>query len=66
MILVFLLICILQNRAPLQTIFLIGAVPTGVALLFSTVSGALAIALPRDDRMLRLRRAVHRDGNRPR
>lgn len=60
-VLVFLLIFILQNRAPVQINFLswAGSLPTGVALLFSAVAGALLVALPASARMLQLRRATH-------
>lgn len=59
-VLVFLLIFILQNRAPVQINFLswAGALPTGVALLFSAVAGALLVALPAGARILQLRRAT--------
>jgi lipopolysaccharide assembly protein A len=62
-VLVFLLIFILQNRAPVQINFLTwaGALPTGVALLFAAVAGALLVALPGSARMLQLRRAAHHD-----
>lgn len=67
-VLVLLLIFILQNRASVEISFLswTGVLPTGIALLLSAVAGALAVALPGSARMLQLRRAVHRDGDRPR
>jgi lipopolysaccharide assembly protein A len=62
-VLVFLLIFILQNRVPVQINFLAwtGALPTGIALLFSAVAGALLVALPGSARMLQLRRAARHD-----
>ena len=67
-VLVLLLIFIMQNRASMEISFLTwtGALPAGVALLLSAVAGALAVALPGSARMLQLRRAVHRGGDRPR
>jgi uncharacterized integral membrane protein len=65
-VLIFLLIFILQNRAPVQIIFLswTGALPTGVALLFAAIAGMLLVALPGAARMLQLRRAAHKGTDR--
>ena len=64
--LIFLLIFILQNSAPVQIIFLnwTGALPTGVALLFAAIAGVLLVALPGAARMLQLRRAAPSDRDR--
>jgi len=65
-VLIFLLIFILQNSAPVQIIFLswTGALPTGVALLFAAIAGVLLVALPGAARMLQLRRAAQGDRDR--
>lgn len=61
-VLVFLLIFILQNRAPALISFLgwSGSAPTGVALLFAAMAGVLLVAIPGTVRMLQLRRAAAR------
>jgi lipopolysaccharide assembly protein A len=66
-VLVFLLVFILQNGAPVQIAFLgwTGALPTGVALLFAAVAGVLLVAIPGSVRMLQLRRAASGDRARP-
>lgn len=63
-VLIFLLIFILQNPSPVQITFLgwIGALPTGVALLFAAIAGVLLVAIPGSVRILQLRRAAARDG----
>jgi lipopolysaccharide assembly protein A len=59
-VLLLLLIFILQNRTPVQIVFLAwtGALPTGVALLFAAIAGVLLVALPGTARMFQLRRAA--------
>jgi putative membrane protein len=59
-VLVFLLVFILQNSAPVQITFLgwTGALPTGVALLFAAIAGVLLVAIPGSVRILQLRRAA--------
>lgn len=66
-VLVFLLVFILQNSAPVQITFLgwTGALPTGVALLFAAVAGVLLVAIPGSVRILQLRRAASGDRARP-
>jgi uncharacterized integral membrane protein len=66
-VLVFLLVFILQNGAPVQITFLgwTGALPTGVALLFAAVAGVLLVALPGSVRILQLRRVASEDRARP-
>jgi putative membrane protein len=62
-VLVFLLVFILQNGAPVQIAFLgwTGALPTGVALLFAAIAGVLLVALPGSVRILQVRRAASGD-----
>ena len=59
-VLVFLLVFILQNSAPVHITFLgwAGALPTGVALLFAAIAGVLLVAIPGSVRILQLRRAA--------
>lgn len=66
-VLVFLLVFILQNGAPVQIAFLgwTGTLPTGVALLFAAVAGVLLVAIPGSVRILQLRRAASGDRARP-
>jgi uncharacterized integral membrane protein len=66
-VLIFLLIFILQNRAPVQINFLgwAGALPTGVALLFAAIAGLLLVAIPASVQILQLSRAS-RSGDRGR
>lgn len=61
-VLVFLLVFILQNPAPVQIRFLVfaGQLPVGVALLLAAVAGVLLVAIPGALRILQLRRAVRR------
>jgi uncharacterized integral membrane protein len=61
-VLLFLLIFILQNNAPVQINFLAasGTLPTGVALLFAAIAGLLLVAIPGGLRILQLRRAARR------
>jgi uncharacterized integral membrane protein len=65
-VLVFLLIFILQNGHPAQINFLAwtGTLPTGVGLLFAAVAGVLLVAIPGIVRILQLRRAAVRRGDR--
>ena len=66
-VLLFLLIFILQNNAPVQINFLAwtGTLPTGVALLLAAIAGLLLVAIPGGLRILQLRRAAQRGGRRP-
>ena len=61
-VLLFLLIFILQNNAPVQINFLAatGTLPTGVALLLAAIAGLLLVAIPGGLRILQLRRAARR------
>jgi uncharacterized integral membrane protein len=66
-VLIFLLIFILQNRALVQITFLgwTGALPAGVALLFAAVAGLLSVAIPGSIRIVQLRHTAataHRAG----
>jgi uncharacterized integral membrane protein len=65
-VLLFLLIFILQNNAPVQINFLVwtGTLPTGVALLLGAIAGLLLVAIPGGLRILQLRRAAQRGGRR--
>lgn len=62
LVLLFLLIFILQNNAPVQINFLAftGTLPTGVALLLAAIAGLLLVAIPGGLRILQLRRAARR------
>ena len=62
LVLLFLLIFILQNSAPVRINFLAasGNLPTGVALLFAAIAGLLLVAIPGGLRILQLRRAARR------
>jgi uncharacterized integral membrane protein len=62
LVLLFLLIFILQNTAPVQITFLglSGTLPTGVALLLAAIAGLLLVAIPGGLRILQLRRAARR------
>lgn len=64
LVLIFLLIFILQNGAPVDISFLgwTGTLPTGVALLLAAVAGLLLVAIPGSARILQLRRAARRRG----
>jgi lipopolysaccharide assembly protein A len=66
LMLIFLLVFILQNRAPVPINFLgwTGTLPTGVALLFAAIAGMLLVAIPGSFRILQLRRAA-REGRGP-
>lgn len=63
-VLLFLLIFVLQNNAPMQVNFLVwsGMLPAGVALLLSAVAGLLLVAIPGGLRILQLRRAAKHGG----
>ncbi|HEY4421966.1 MAG TPA: LapA family protein [Pseudonocardia sp.] len=65
-VLLFLLIFILQNNAPMQINFLAwtGTLPSGVALLLSAVAGLLLVAIPGGLRILQLRRAAKQSDRR--
>lgn len=65
-VLLFLLIFILQNNAPVQINFLAwtGTLPTGVALLLAAIAGLLLVAIPGGLRILQLRRVAQRGGRR--
>ena len=67
-VLLFLLIFVLQNNAPMQISFLVwsGTLPSGVALLLSAVAGLLLVAIPGGLRILQLRRAAKQGGRRVR
>ena len=66
LVLLFLLVFILQNGAPVQISFfaLEGSLPVGVALLLAAIAGILLVAIPGTVRILQLRRAARR-GTRP-
>jgi uncharacterized integral membrane protein len=66
LVLLFLLVFILQNGAPVQISFfaLEGSLPVGVALLLAAIAGILLVAIPGSVRILQLRRAARR-GARP-
>ena len=63
-VLLFLLVFILQNSAPVRITFLgaTGTLPTGVALLFAAIAGLLLVAIPGGLRIMQLRRAAGRRG----
>ena len=67
LVLLFLLVFILQNDAPVQISFfaLEGVLPSGVALLLAAIAGILLGAIPGSLRIFQLRRAARR-GPRPR
>ncbi len=62
LVLLFLLVFILQNDAPVQIAFfaLEGTLPVGVALLLAAIAGILLVAIPGSIRILQLRRAARR------
>ena len=62
LVLLFLLVFILQNGAPVQISFfaLEGTLPVGVALLLAAIAGILLVAIPGSVRILQLRRAARR------
>ena len=62
LVLLFLLVFILQNGAPVQISFfaLEGTLPVGVALLLAAIAGILLVAIPGTVRILQLRRAARR------
>ena len=62
LVLLFLLIFILQNGAPVQINFLTvsATLPTGVALLLAAIGGVLLVAIPGGLRIMQLRRAARR------
>jgi uncharacterized integral membrane protein len=62
LVLLFLLVFILQNGAPVQIAFfaLEGTLPVGVALLLAAIAGILLVAIPGSIRILQLRRAARR------
>jgi uncharacterized integral membrane protein len=66
LVLLFFLVFILQNGAPVQISFfaLEGSLPVGVALLLAAIAGILLVAIPGTVRILQLRRAARR-GARP-
>ena len=66
LVLLFLLVFILQNDAPVQISFfaLEGVLPSGVALLLAAIAGILLGAIPGSLRIVQLRRAARR-GPRP-
>jgi uncharacterized integral membrane protein len=68
LVLIFLLIFILQNLNPVEIHFLgaVGALPTGVAMLFAAVAGILLVAIPGSARILQLRRAAKKGARRAR
>lgn len=61
-VLIFLLVFILQNTAPvaINFLWLTGALPTGVALLFAAIAGMLLVAVPGTWRILQLRREAQK------
>ena len=63
LVLLFLLVFILQNGAPVQISFFAfqGTLPVGVALLLAAILGILLVAIPGSVRILQLRRAARRD-----
>jgi uncharacterized integral membrane protein len=66
LVLVVLLVFILQNLDPVRIQFLglAGQLPIGVALLLAAVAGLLLVAIPGGLRILQLRRAAQRAGQR--
>ena len=62
LVLLFLLVFILQNDAPVQISFfaLEGVLPSGVALLLAAIAGILLGAIPGSLRIFQLRRAARR------
>ena len=62
LVLLFLLVFILQNAAPVQIAFfaLEGTLPVGVALLLAAIAGILLVAIPGSVRIMQLRRAARR------
>ena len=62
LVLLFLLVFILQNGAPVEISFfaLHGTLPVGVALLLSAIAGMLLVAIPGSLRIMQLRRAAKR------
>ena len=66
LVLLFLLVFILQNGAPVQISFFAfqGTLPVGVALLLAAILGILLVAIPGSVRILQLRGAARR-GTRP-
>jgi uncharacterized integral membrane protein len=66
-VLLFLLIFIMQNNAPMGINFLAwsGTLPTGVALLLAAIAGLLLVAIPGGLRILQLRRAARRADRHP-
>jgi uncharacterized integral membrane protein len=65
-VLLFLLIFVLQNNAPMRINFLAwtGTLPSGVALLLAAIAGLLLVAIPGGLRILQLRRAARQGGGR--
>lgn len=61
-VLIFLLVFIVQNTAPVAITFLwmTGSLPTGVALLFAAIAGILLVAIPGTGRILQLRRQARK------
>ena len=61
-VLIFLLVFILQNTAPvaINFLWLTGTLPTGVALLFAAIAGILLVAVPGTGRIIQLRRQAKR------
>ena len=66
LVLILLLVFILQNLQSIEINFLglSGQLPTGVALLLAAVAGVLLVAIPGTGRILQLRRAARRRGDR--
>jgi uncharacterized integral membrane protein len=62
LVLLFLLVFIVQNNAPVQISFfaLQGVLPSGVALLLAAIAGILLGAIPGSVRIFQLRRAARR------
>jgi uncharacterized integral membrane protein len=67
-VLLFLLIFILQNDAPVRINFLwlSGTLPSGVALLFAAIAGLVLVAIPGVLRIMQLRRTARRNFRTPR
>lgn len=65
-VLIFLLIFIVQNNVdvPIRFLGMAGTLPLGVALLFAAALGVLLVAVPGYGRILQLRRALRKLGNR--
>jgi len=65
-VLIFLLIFIVQNNVdvPIRFLWMAGTLPLGVALLFAAALGVLLVAIPGYGRILQLRRALRKLGNR--